>query len=47
LRFETQGAQAAAAEPETTPPSGGTPREDIPKPERGAAEVVSLDKFRK
>jgi hypothetical protein len=48
LRFETQGAAAAApAEPDTPPPSGGKPKDEQPKPERGAAEVVSLDKFRK
>ena len=43
LRFETQGAQA---EPEAPPPGPGKPK-DEPKPARGAAEVVSLDKFRK
>jgi hypothetical protein len=46
LRFETQ-AHAASAEPETPPPGGDKPKAE-PKPEqRGAAEVVSLDKFRK
>lgn len=43
LRFETQGANAQSAEPEAPPPD---PKPD-PKGERGAAEVVSLDKFRK
>lgn len=46
LRFETQGAQAQAIEPEAPPPNGGKPKDDA-KPARGAAEVVSLDKFRK
>jgi hypothetical protein len=47
LRFETQGAsQGQSAEPESPPPNGGKPKEE-PKPVRGAAEVVSLDKFRK
>ena len=45
LRFETQG-QAQSSEPETPPPNGGKPK-DEDKPVRGAAEVVSLDKFRK
>jgi len=43
LRFETQGATAASEpEPEPTPPA-----ESHGKGERGQAEVVSLDKFRK
>nr|WP_245218948.1 ClpXP protease specificity-enhancing factor SspB [Rubellimicrobium aerolatum] len=44
LRFETQGAAAQPTEPETPPPSDRKPDS---KGERGAAEVVSLDKFRK
>ena len=46
LRFETQGSAAPPAEPEAPPPSGGKPKEED-RPGRGAAEVVSLDKFRK
>jgi hypothetical protein len=45
LRFETQ-AHAATSEPEAPPPNGDKPKAE-PKPDRGAAEVVSLDKFRK
>ena len=48
LRFETQNGATQPAEPDGPPPSGGKPKEeDGPKPGRGAAEVVSLDKFRK
>jgi hypothetical protein len=45
LRFETQSSPQSA-EPDAPPPTGDKPKGD-PKPERGAAEVVSLDKFRK
>ncbi|TNC72592.1 SspB family protein [Rubellimicrobium roseum] len=43
LRFETQAASQQTPEPEPPPPS---PKPE-PKGERGAAQVVSLDKFRK
>jgi hypothetical protein len=48
LRFEMQGSAALSAEPEAPPPppAGAKPREED-RPGRGAAEVVSLDKFRK
>jgi hypothetical protein len=47
LRFETQGAAQAVVEPESPPPSGGKAKDDQQKSERGEAEIVSLDKFRK
>ena len=47
LRFETQGAAQAAVEPEGPPPSGSKAKDDQQKSERGEAEIVSLDKFRK
>ena len=46
LRFETQ-AHAVPAEPETPPPGGDKPKPEAKPEARGAAEVVSLDKFRK
>ena len=45
LRFETQS-QAVAAEPEVPPPGGEKTKVEA-KPERGEAQIVSLDKFRK
>ena len=47
LRFETQGAAQAVVEPESPTPPGGKAKDDQQKSERGEAEIVSLDKFRK
>ncbi|TNC50512.1 hypothetical protein FHG66_08450 [Rubellimicrobium rubrum] len=48
LRFELQGAAAQPTEPESPPPGKDKEGEDRPDAgNRAAAQVVSLDKFRK